>query len=517
MDREHSNPAHDATPRWPWRSPRATLAAWALALPLVAGALGAGEAVAQPRPGPAAPTAAARRPILVGLPQLEENRSGELVVEPNVRVGNGGPTAAPGPIGPAAGAPAAGSPAGVLAATGSPAGSSPPATGTVEGGDTSNPFRLVGDWFRRETPPADASGAAQGEVVPEGPRFSLDDVLDMEPNLTPLPLEELPAETLGEGEQTVAEPVFSEILAGAAAGRMKREPRWKRLLKGPAAYGCDPGIGRERVVYAPLFLDISQPLNNFRFRLDSAFGTPTPDKAEYFWAKSRAANGKGPPLVERNVDWQEFRILMETGGPKFSAGTELPFRSVDPELNNNTTGLGDVNVVTKLVLAEGRRVQLTQLFRTYINSGLSTRGLGTGHVSMEHGFLLRYQSTPLTFWHSELKFWFPIAGDPNHSGPVLQTGLGVSHVWYDSDAFAILPTLEIQHWTVLDGMVTQFPGTNAAPIDGMQIWNLAPGVRMVFDRTGEFGLFELGIGSSLGVTDNRLYDALLRFDVRFSF
>ncbi len=445
-------------------------------------------------PGPSA----GRRPLVVGLPDLESNERGELVVHSHVRV-----TGAEEGAQLARGAPALG-----------PSAAGPAPASAPEATDSSNPFRLIGDWFQREAPPAAASPADNGG----GPQLSLDDVLDVEPNLQPIPSEELPPGQPWDESTLVAEPLFEQVLSGSPPpGRMGRRHRIMQLMRGPAVHRCEPGIGRERVIYAPMFIDISQPLNNFRFRLQSAYNTPVPDRVEYFWAKSRADSGRGPPLLERQVDWQEFRILMEAGGPKFSAATELPFRAVDPDFNNNTAGLSDVNVTTKLVLVDGKSIQITQLFRSYFNSGLSTRGLGTGHVSMEPGFLLRYQQNPLTFWHSELKFWFPIAGDPNQAGPLLQTGLGLSHVWHETDSFAVLPTFEVQHWTVLNGMQTVFPVPVPEEVDGMQIWNLAPGVRLVFDRPGELGLFELGIGSSFAVSGNRWYDSLLRFDLRFSF
>jgi hypothetical protein len=282
---------------------------------------------------------------------------------------------------------------------------------------------------------------------------------------------------------------------------------------------ADAGIGQERVVWAISEIEPSQPLNNFRIRVDSAYRLERPDRAEYFWSKPGLP--KGPPLAESLVDYQELRFLLEAGGPSFSVLTELPLRIVDPVINNNTAGLGDVNVATKVVMLNGSRWQISQVTRTYMNTSVSRRGLGAGHFSLEPGLLFRFKYDERTYVHHEIKFWFPLDGDPDHSGEVLRLGIGVSRVLHETDAFAVIPTLEFVGWSVLDGLETPPPiGPIVLPpveIDPEGIFNIHPGVRFVADTGGDLGLFELGISGSFSASRNRWYEGLLRVDLRWSY
>ena len=140
-------------------------------------------------------------------------------------------------------------------------------------------------------------------------------------------------------------------------------------------------------------------------------------------------------------------------------------------------------------------------------------------MSLEPGMLFRYKWNDITYLHSEVKYWFPLGGDPKHSGQVLNYGLGISHLWFDADNFAIIPTLEFVGWTVLDGEQTlpviSVPQTER--IDGLGIFNIYPGVRFVCDKGGDLGLFELGIGTGFAVSDHHWYESLLRVDLRWSY
>jgi hypothetical protein len=274
----------------------------------------------------------------------------------------------------------------------------------------------------------------------------------------------------------------------------------------------EAGLGRERVATAPFEIDVSQPLGNFRFRTDAVYNLTKPDRSEYFWAMP----GRGP-VLEESVDYQEFRFLMETGSPSFSLGTEVPIRMLNPEINGNTAGVGDIQLIQKAVLLSGRRWQMTQLTRTTFNNGNARKGLGTGHVSIEPGMLFRYQYSELTFLHSELKLTFPIAGDPAYSGQALKWGIGISTVYYETDTVALIPTLEFTNIWLLDGQYTPFPAGVPTDVDGDGIFNLAPGLRIACDTGGDLGVVEMGFSSVMAIGSNGWYDALLRLDLRFVF
>ncbi len=286
---------------------------------------------------------------------------------------------------------------------------------------------------------------------------------------------------------------------------------WRRLLGfGPRDPWIDVGIGRERVRFGTFEIDPSQPWNNVRVRYDSVYSLPTPDRIQYFWAKS----GTGPDSDGEVVDYQEFRIYSEVGGTSASVITEYPIRSVDPLVAGNTTGFGDMVVGNKAVMVDGRDWQITQVFRTYINTGSVKKGLGNGHVSMEPGVLARYEWTEDTYVHGEFKFWFPVgAADMAFAGQVLRYGIGLTHVGYDNDVFAVIHDFEFVGMTFLDGLKTKGGDVD---VDGETVGTWLYGMHFVLGPAGDLGLFEVGLAAGVG-TGVDWYDGLFRLDFRWNY
>jgi hypothetical protein len=277
------------------------------------------------------------------------------------------------------------------------------------------------------------------------------------------------------------------------------------------AAASEPGIGSEWLDYAPFEIERAKPMNSLRVRLDSAWGYDSPDRSEFFWGKIGA---RGPAAAESGVAYQDFRFRIEQGTKKFSVATDIPIRVLDPEQNANTAGLGDMSLTTKTVLFEGQQWLITQIFKSHFNTGSPRHGLGTGHVSLEPGLLFRYKWSDVTYVNSDLTYWFPLGGDPDHSGQVIRYGLGFSHIYYDSDAFAVIPTLEFVSWWVLDGQQTTSAGATPA-VDGQGILNVYPGVRFVFDSSRDCGVWDFGIAGGVAMTNDHWYQGLLRADVRW--
>ncbi|HEX3656332.1 MAG TPA: transporter [Pirellulales bacterium] len=294
-------------------------------------------------------------------------------------------------------------------------------------------------------------------------------------------------------------------------------PKHRHGRRDPVNGVMDYGVGHERVQVAPFGLDVSQPFTNIKLRTDFGYGEQDPDRDEYFWAKTSSLGGKGLPLPEKSVNYQEVDLYIEQAlNPSFSVATNLPLRFINPVVNPDTAGFGDMSVTTKLVMLNGRKWQITQLFRTYIPTGSFLRGLGTGHVSLQPGLLARYQWTPETYLHGNLEFWVPIGGDPTYDGLIVNYNFGVSHIWYDSDDFAVLPTMEFLGSSAMTGMQTSPSGVPQV-VDTLTIVNLMPGLRFVRDTCGDCGLFEAGIASGVAVTTNRWYAALLRLELRWMY
>jgi hypothetical protein len=295
---------------------------------------------------------------------------------------------------------------------------------------------------------------------------------------------------------------------------------WYRLLanlNGPRS--CPPGLGVENVMNAPFWLETTQPINNCLVRADAAADWEFPDRLEYFWAKTPGPKGPqvGFPLGEPEVDYQDVQFYIERGGDRFSVGTLLPIRAVDPEDRLNTTGFADMTVTPKMVLLDGKDWQLSHVFKTHIPTGSFRRGTGNGHVSLEPGVAWRYKWSDVTYFHGDLTYWFPIAADLDWAGQFLNYGIGISHVLYDSDCYAVMPTFEVNVWTLLDGRETLPRGTMADfnEIDTYSIINLHPGLRIVCDTAGDCGVREFGISSGIAVTQEHWYEEIIRIELRW--
>lgn len=281
----------------------------------------------------------------------------------------------------------------------------------------------------------------------------------------------------------------------------------------PALGGAENGFGRERVMLAPFEIDVTQPFNRLRLRADAAYGITAPDRSEFFWAK---IGSRGPTLPESGVDYQDLRFMFEAGNDTFSAQTELPLRFLDPDINLNTTGLGDMNLATKLVMFDGDCWQVTQITRMYIQTGSPKKGLGTGHFSMEPGLLARYKLSCDTYLHGELKLWFPIGGAKPHAGEVLRYGLGVSTIFTDTPCYAVIPTLELIGYSFLTGDRT-LPSGSIVAVDSENELYLSPGVRVAFDTNRDLKIVEFGVHAQASLISNGYYDSLLRAELQISF
>jgi len=266
-------------------------------------------------------------------------------------------------------------------------------------------------------------------------------------------------------------------------------------------------------VSAPGYLDFALPMNQIRLRYDTAYNMNRPDRAEFFYGKCGCfgGNAPGPILPERTVDSQEPSLYVEVAPTeRFSVFIDVPFRMINPDVNDNATGLGDMRLGFKYAMLYSQEQILTFQLRGFLPTADARRGLGTSHYTIEPALLYyRNLSDKLTFY-AELADWIPIDGT-DFAGNVLMYGAGLGYTAYNSGNFRIMPIAEVLGWSVLGGQELNPNSGTAVSAYGDTIVNGKLGVRAGGQRQD----FYIGYGRAL--TGEQWYQDIWRFEYRFKF
>jgi hypothetical protein len=263
--------------------------------------------------------------------------------------------------------------------------------------------------------------------------------------------------------------------------------------------------------------------NQLRFRFDSAYGNPTPDRAEFFYGQCGCfgGNAPGPVLPETNVDYQEFRPYLETAlTRRLSMFVEAPFRMINPDVNPNADGFSDLQVGFKRALVQRNGRFVTAQLRMYTPTGNARDGLGTGHFSIEPGLLYLNRNTDRFTTQGEFQVWVPTSDSQtvvggqnrNFAGTVLRYGVGGGYDLLVADTACqrrrLTGVLETVGWSVLDGLVLE---NGAAAPAQTTIVNIKSGLRYTAGNRS--------IAASYGraVTGTVWYTDILRLEYRYAF
>jgi hypothetical protein len=270
------------------------------------------------------------------------------------------------------------------------------------------------------------------------------------------------------------------------------------------------------------YIDTAVPFTHVRMRFDAGFGADFPDRAEFFygtWAGA-APGAPGPPLRETNLDYQDLQAYFEYAPwDDFSIFADAPVRFLNPEVNDNTAGYGDMTAGVKWAVAQDACSVTTLQLKTYLPTGDADRGLGTDHLSLEPGLLaLRRLSERLTF-EGEIRDWISIGGTEGFEGHVLRYGAGLSYLALQSCCWHARPVVEGVGWTVLEGRKTgQGGATGVFDADGDTIFNLKAGVRFGFGGSDLYDANKfLYIGYGRALTGDVWYTDIIRAELRMLF
>ena len=321
------------------------------------------------------------------------------------------------------------------------------------------------------------------------------------------------------------------------------------LLSVLAPYGANgqPQTSDSSVGY----IDDAIVATQLRVRFDAAYGNDRPDRAEFFYAKCGCfrelgadpkAPGPAPHLsspaaaattrfIETNVDYQDITVKFEYAFAKeISAFIESPYRFLNPEVNDNTSGLADIQAGIKCALWTTPYDYLTFQLRTYIPTGDARSGLGTDHVSLEPALLYFGKLSDRLALEAEFRDWISISpssglGTPfpndDFGGNILRYGVGLEYDVFKCAECGrrVTPVVELVGWTVLNGLASGSLDGTAAPgkvfiedASGDTIVNLKVGTRFGLGRNDSI---YAGYGRAL--TGDVWYKDILRLEYRRMF
>jgi hypothetical protein len=269
------------------------------------------------------------------------------------------------------------------------------------------------------------------------------------------------------------------------------------------------------------FADGARPMTQMRIGGDFGHDLQFPDRSEYFWAE---ADGKGkgpqPPATSRgatSLNYAEGSLYIEGAIERVGAFVQMQYLSYDGSSYASASGLADMIVGTKTLLLDCELLLVSFEFKTYIPVGNFTKGLGTGHVSLEPSLLAALKLTPTTYLQGQTSYWFPIAGDSTYQGDVFSYDFSLNQIlWHCGHDVQLVGTLELGGYEFLNGSYTvPTPGTTAVvgrARDVGTVVNLGPGLRLnICDK------MDFGVGTAFALTSDHLAEDLVRLEARFRF
>lgn len=260
------------------------------------------------------------------------------------------------------------------------------------------------------------------------------------------------------------------------------------------------------------YTEAARPVTQSRFRWDAGLNMILPDRAEYFWARS-GGGGRGRPAIESALDYHDLTHYTEVAHGNFSAFTEVAYRSLDPEVNTHSAGFGDLVAGTKSMLFDCRVLQITMQTKFITPTGNSSKGFGTGHLSIEPSLIFGVNLGPQSYLQAQVAQWIPIAGGPDYAGAVLHYHAAYNRTLFGSPhRVHVIGSFEINGWSFQDGAFSDPVLGQFQQASGTTYLTGAAGLRTVICDKIDFG-----VGFSNALTDEHFADQLFRSEFRVRF
>jgi hypothetical protein len=229
------------------------------------------------------------------------------------------------------------------------------------------------------------------------------------------------------------------------------------------------------------FIDSAIPMTQVKLLVDCNYGDRVPTRDAYLFPKSGLPGSPGWQTPETNVDWQRLVSYIEIAYQSmFSGFVELPTVWVNPEVNPNDWGMGDIQAGLKAALLNAPGMTASVEVRGTIPTR-SGPGLSTGHYSVEPGLLLYLCPMEMLTLEGELRYWFPINGT-DFAGQLARYGLGITVGQRSYQSIWCTPVIEVIGWTATGGkeMVQMPEGFFVRDASGDTIVNGMAGLRFGF-------------------------------------
>jgi hypothetical protein len=267
---------------------------------------------------------------------------------------------------------------------------------------------------------------------------------------------------------------------------------------------------------AAFFVDGARPTIMTRVRYDGGWNYRTPDRAEYYWARADG-QGLGPtpnaPLKGvRTADIAEMSLYTEAGTGRIAMVSILPYRSVHSPDAPTGSGFGDMAIGTKTLLYDCELFQFAFRFLTYMPTGSSRKGVGTGHVSMEWAGLVALNVAPDTVFQAEVAQVAPISADAGYAGSLLHWHFALNRVcWKPVTKVQLIGTLELNGWSFQDGAYSD-PVLGTQPANNATYLSIGTGWRLAFCDQVDFG-----VAGALALTRKHWAREQLRVEFRYRY
>jgi hypothetical protein len=212
------------------------------------------------------------------------------------------------------------------------------------------------------------------------------------------------------------------------------------------------------------------------------------------------------------VDISELSQYTEVATGNLGVTVQTTYRAVDPtdDVSARSAGFSDIILGTKTLLVDSELLMISLQFRTYLPTGNFSKGLGTGHVSLEPSIIIGLNTSRRSYLQAQVAQWIPIAGDPAYSGGILRHNLSFNYVlWKPIEDVQLIGNWEWNGFSFQDGAYTHPVRGAFQRASHSFAFQTGPGFRLFLGDKIDFGSSHM-----IGLGDKRMSAYQMRLELR---